>query len=112
MKALLLTLALALAAQAEDVRLYYGSADADAPVTVDAREAFSHIAEYTTIVREGYGAESPEYWILLERANRRFYAALDHVARKMHVEAVLEARGRDSHTSEDITSIVVAELSR
>ncbi len=112
MKALLLSFVLALSAQADDVRVYYGSADADSLATVDAREAFSHIAEYRTILREGYGPESPEYWILLERANRSFYAALDRVARRMHIDAIVEARGRARRDAEDLTSNVVAELSR
>ncbi len=112
MRTLLLSLVFGLTARAEEVRIYYGNADDAVSATLDAREVFSHIPEYATIVKQGYPKEAPEYWILLERANRRFYAALHRVARRMRLDAVVEARGRAASDTEDVTPLVVAELSR
>mgnify|MGYP001596394134 CR=1 FL=1 len=112
MRTLLLSLVFGLAARAEEVRVYYGTADDAVSAMLDAREVFSHIPEYATIVKQGYSKQAPEYWILLERANRRFYAALHRVARRLRLATVVEGRGRAGTDAEDVTPLVVAELSR
>jgi hypothetical protein len=92
--------------------VYLGELDgADKPAALVAQTVFDEIPEYKEIKKRGLDEDDSEYWVLLARANERFYAAVKSVADARGYDVVIE-RGTHSFDEEppDITKKVIRAL--
>lgn len=64
-----------------------------APAEISAPAVFDRIKEYREIRSRGLTENDAEYWLLLEKANRRFYAALRKAAKSLGKDMVAEKGG-------------------
>ncbi|MBI3096973.1 MAG: hypothetical protein HYY93_01825 [Planctomycetes bacterium] len=75
----------------EGARVYYGDRKSfKAPAQVDAAAVFGHIKEYREIRERKLTSKDPEYWLLIEKANRRFYRAVKKAAKAAAWDLVAE----------------------
>lgn len=78
----------------DGARVYYGDAKSfKCPAEVDANAVFSHIKEFREIRDRKLTSKDPEYWLLIEKANRRFYRAVKKAARAGAWDLVAEKGG-------------------
>ena len=94
-------------------QVYYGDGEkAEYPAEVEARKVFLKIPEYRQIRDKHLGPNDPEYWSLLSRANKKFYAAVEKVAEKHRYDAVVEKGDAPIENAPDITQKVIQALRR
>jgi len=89
-----------------DLRQYQNGA------VVDIHAAFAAITEYQEIENRGLTPEDADYYVLLARANERFYAAIRVVARQGNYDMIARKNsvGVQNLDLPDITEAVVSEL--
>ena len=94
--------------------IYYGDPDTfRAPAVLSTSLIFDQIPEYQEIKEKGLDESDPEYWILLEKANRRFYAAVAATARALRQDLVAETGaviGTDGESIPNITQQVIRRV--
>lgn len=109
--AILLFAALAGGQGGEDPNVYYGHVEgAQRPAELTALSVFSQIPEYQEIQRRGLDEDDAEYWTLLERANRKFRAAVRKVAERDGYDCVVERGTHTFRDPPDITQSVIDAL--
>lgn len=91
---------------------YYGKVDgAQKPAEVVAKTVFNSIPEYKKIKEKGLGEDDPEYWILLNKANEKFYAAVKKAAEDGKHDVVVEKDStKFGSTPADLTQKAIAAL--
>jgi hypothetical protein len=90
--------------------VYYGSKEnPQNPARITASRVFERIPEYQEIRRRGLNENDPEYWILLDRANQKFYRAVRTVARERRRDCIAE-QGTVPDDWPDDTEAVIAAL--
>jgi hypothetical protein len=71
--------------------VYYGVLQgARKPAEVEASKVFQEIPEYKAIKEKGLGPNDPEYFILLTKANAKFFAAVGRAAAAAACDVVVE----------------------
>lgn len=97
-----------------DGTTYYGTASgAKAPAEVTASKVFDQIAEYKTIKEKGLTQEDPEYYILLNKANAKFFAAVKKAAEAAKHDAVVEkGSAKFDKTPADLTQKTIDALEK
>jgi len=111
---LLAALTLGVAAATADATVYYGALEgAQKPAVIVALKVFDRIPEYQEIKRRGLGPDDSDYWVLLAKANEKFYAAIRKAAEARSYDVVVEA---GTHTFEkeppDATQAVIDSLEK
>jgi len=113
------TLAFALTLSAlsgpSDSNVYFGKTDgAQKPAEIVATTVFEKITEYQEIKKRGLKKEDPEYWVLLNKANEKFYAAVKKVAEEKKYDVVTEKGSVkfDGKDPPDITQNVIDALEK
>ncbi len=93
-------------------QVYYGKlADAKKPAELVAKTVFAEIPEYKKIKEKGLTETDPEYWILLAKANEKFYAAVKKVGDADKYDVIVEkGTAKFEGTPPDITQKVIAAL--
>ncbi len=87
----LVVLALAASQDPQTAKVYYGVAQgAKKPGEVVASKVFDEIPEFQKIKEKGLTSDDPEYFILLTKANTRFYAAVMKAAMAATCDVVVE----------------------
>lgn len=72
--------------------IYYGKLEgAKAPAQVTASRIFDQIPEYKQIKEKGLTSSDPEYFILLNKANEKFFEAVRKAAGQASCDVVVEA---------------------
>lgn len=94
--------------------VYYGTPKgARKPAVVVAKTVFAEIPEYKEIKERGLTRDDPEYWILLGKANDKFYAAVRKVGERSGFDVVVEKdSARFDSEPFDVTQKVILALSR
>lgn len=99
---------------ADPAKVYYGDpAEFANPAVLTASQVFAKIREWKEIQDRGLTSQDPEYWILLEKANRRFRRAVHHVAQQDGRDLVAETGAvsrADGAALPDVTDAVIAAL--
>lgn len=92
--------------------VYYGQVQGSTkPAEVVAKNVFNSIPEYKQIKEKGLKQEDPEYWILLNKANEKFYAAVKKAAEAGKHDVVVEQGStKFDSTPTDLTQKVIAAL--
>lgn len=92
--------------------VYFGKLDgAQKPAEVVAKTVFAEIPEYKKIKEKGLDQDDPEYWILLGKANDKFYAAVRKVGEQAKFDVVVEkGSSRFDSTPPDVTQKVISAL--
>ena len=110
---LLLAASLAIPTDPEARKVYYGEVDgAQKPAYVIASKVFAKIPEYKKIKEKGLTKDNPEYFILLQKANAKFFDALTAAAKKAGRDVVVE-KGTEDFTGKkvvDLTAKVIKSL--
>lgn len=94
--------------------VYYGSVTgAKKPAQIEAQKVFDQIPEYQEIKKRKLKESDTEYWVLLEKANQKFYNAVSKVAQDKAFDVVVE-KGSEKFESEppDVTQDVIAALTQ
>jgi hypothetical protein len=66
---------------ADKGKVYYGNPDSfSRPAVIASARVWSEIPEYKEILSKKLTGKDPEYWILLDKANRKFFKAISKVA--------------------------------
>jgi hypothetical protein len=99
-------------ASVSDPQVYFGKLEgAKKSGEVISRSVFTEIPEYQKIKEKGLTSEDPEYWILLSKANDKFYAAVRKVGDVSQVDVIVEKGTAPLNGStEDLTQKVIAAL--
>lgn len=101
-------------AVADPGKVYYGDPEEFGnPATLTASTVFAKIREWREIQDRGLTSQDPEYWILLEKANRRFRRAVHRAAQAAGHDLVAEVGAvlrEDGTALPDVTEAVVAVL--
>jgi len=94
--------------------VYYGKVDgATAPAEVVAATVFEKIPEYQEIRKRGLKRDDPEYWVLLNKANEKFYKAVKKVAEENKYDVVVEKGAfKFESTPPDVTQEVIDALDK
>lgn len=72
-------------------KVYYGkTAGAKKPATCTATTVFRCIPEYQEIISKGLKQDDPAYWVLLAKANEKFYKAVEVAAKAGGNDCVVE----------------------
>ena len=105
-------LALWFQADVGDPQVYFGKlAGAKSPGEVVAKSAFAEIPDYKEIKEKGLTKDDPEYWILLSKANDKFYAAVKKVGEENKFDVIVEKGTAKLETAApDVTRKVIAAL--
>jgi hypothetical protein len=106
--------ALACAVAVLAATVYYGSLDGSKkPAVLTAQKVFDEIPEYKQIKERGLDEDDADYWVLLAKANAKFYAAVKKVADRDGYDAMVE-KGSHAFESEppDVTGKVIAALEK
>ena len=70
---------------------YYGDPDDfQRPGEVQATRVFNEIPEWQEIQKRSLNPDQAEYWILLDKANQKFYRAIHKVAQKLRLDLLAE----------------------
>jgi hypothetical protein len=95
-----------------EAQVYYGKLDgAKSPSEVVAKSVFAEIPEYKEIKEKGLTKDDPEYWILLSKANDKFYAAVKKVGEENKYDVVVEKGSAPfENVPPDVTRKVIAAL--
>lgn len=94
--------------------VYYGKVEgAKRPAEVVAATVFNEIPEYREIKKRGLTEQDAEYWILLNKANQKFYRAVRKVAEENRYDVVTE-KGAFKFEGEvpDVTQRVIDALEK
>ncbi len=95
-------------------KIYFGNPDQfTKPAVLCATSVFEQIPEYKEIKRRGLTSKDAEYWLLLDKANKKFYAAVKTVAKNDGYDLVGELgaiQAEEGYALPDITSAVIAAL--
>jgi hypothetical protein len=94
--------------------VYYGVLQgARKPAEVDASRVFQEIPEYKAIKEKGLGPQDPEYFVLLSKANSKFYGAVARAAMTAACDVVVE-RGseRFPEAPSDLTRRAIEALEK
>ncbi len=94
--------------------VYYGALkDARKPGEVEAGKIFREIPEYRSIQDKGLDSRDPEYFVLLSKANAKFFAAVRRAAAGAGCDVVVE-RGSASFAERpaDLTSRAIEALEK
>lgn len=94
--------------------VYYGAvADAKSPAEVAASKVFEEIPEYKKIKEKGLTQEDPEYYILLNKANAKFFAAVKKAAEAAKHDVVVEkGSAKFEKTPADLTQKTIDALDK
>lgn len=105
-------LALLLLAGAAPPKVYFGKVDgAKHPAEITASQVFDKIPEFQKIREKGLSSSDPEYFILLNKANMKFYAAVTRAAGARGCDVVVEkGTARFSGDVVDLTKKAIASL--
>lgn len=98
-----------------DTNVYHGKVDgAQKPAELVAATVFDKIAEYQEIKKRGLKKDEPEYWILLNKANEKFYKAVKKVADENSYDVVVEKGSHkfDGKEVPDATQKVIDALEK
>ena len=77
--------------EAPPATVYYGALQgARKPGEVEASKVFQEIPEYKAIKDKGLGQDDPEYFILITKANSKFFAAVMRAALAAACDVVVE----------------------
>lgn len=92
--------------------VYYGKlADSKKPAECTAKAVFAEIPEYKKIKEKGLSQDDPEYWILLGKANEKFYAAVKKVGERNKFDVIVEkGTAKFDPAAPDVTQKVIAAL--
>ena len=92
--------------------VYYGKLEgAQKPAELVAKTVFAEIPEYKKIKEKGLTEDDPEYWILLGKANDKFYAAVRKIGEQFKFDVVIEkGSSRFDSTPPDVTQKVISAL--
>lgn len=85
------------------------------PAVLTLSLVFAQLPSWLELKREGYGPADAEYWILLNKANARFNAALSRVLEVEFHDLVVEMGAMKfppSVAPVDLTDLVIAELKK
>ncbi len=110
----MLLAALALGLATGDATVYYGAIEgAQKPAVIVAQQVFDRIPEYQEIKRRGLGPSDSDYWVLLAKANEKFYAAVRRAAEAKAYDVILE-KGTQAFDKEppDATQAVIDSLEK
>ena len=95
-------------------QIYYGDPDSfSKPAVLTASTVFDSIKEYKEIKDRKIKPDDPDYWILLNRANKRFYKAVKKTAEDKSYDLMGESgsiEAKDGAALPDATSDVVAAV--
>ena len=99
---------------APDSDVYSGKKDnAKKPAEIKAQDVFNEIAEYKKIKEKGLTKDDAEYWVLLNKANEKFNAAVKKVADDNKYDCVAEkGKVKFNSTPVDITKKVIEALKK
>ncbi len=101
---------------ADPGKVYYGDPEEfENPAVLTASEVFAKIREWREIQEKGLTSQDPEYWILLEKANRKFRRAVHRAAQEAGHDLVAETGAvarEDGAALPDVTAAVVAVLDK
>jgi len=94
--------------------VYLGSPESfNSPAEIRASEVFEAIPEYRRIRQEKIKPNDARYWLLMNRANRRFRKALKVVANTCGYDLIVEAGTMGAYKGKsipDITGDVILAL--
>lgn len=94
--------------------VYYGNPeDFACPAVLEAARVFDHIPEYQEIKRRNLQPTDPEYGILLEKANKRFFKVVCRVARRDAYDLMAELGAvtrSDGKPIKDVTDDLIKVL--
>ena len=109
----LLTLSL-LFISAPDSDIYHGKKDGSKkPAEIKAQDVFNEIAEYKKIKEKGLTKDDAEYWVLLNKANEKFNAAVKKASEDGKYDCVAEkGKVKFDSTPVDITKKVIEALKK
>lgn len=110
----MLLAALVLGVATADATVYYGALEgAQKPAAIVAQKVFDRIPEYQEIKRRGLGPNDSDYWVLLAKANEKFYGAVRRTAEAIAYDVVVE---KGTHTFDkepaDATQAVIDSLEK
>lgn len=94
--------------------VYYGTVTgAKKPAQIEAQKVFDQIPEYQEIKRRNLKESDSEYWVLLEKANQKFYNAVSRVAQDKGFDVIVE-KGSEKFETEppDVTQDVIGALTQ
>lgn len=98
-------------ASVDKKHVYYGNPDSfSKPAEIRLLDVFQHIPEYLEARKKP--TDDPEYYLLLEKANKKFRTALDKAAEKGSYDLVAEKGSVENapKTVPDITRTVIEQL--
>ncbi len=96
-------------------QVYYGdSEDYSRPGEVDAARVFAEIPEWQEIQRKNLNPDQAEYWILLEKANVKFYKAVAKAAQRLRLDLIgeLGTLPRDKGEPPNVTDQTIAAIEK
>jgi hypothetical protein len=97
---------------ADNPKVYYGTLEgAKKPAELVALKVFDEIPEYRWIKEKNLMMDDPEYFILLQKANARFFAAVKRAAQAAAFDAVAE-KGSLPGPVPDLTRQTIDALER
>ena len=93
-------------------KVYFGTAEgARKPAQVVSAKVFAKIPEFKKIKEKGLTKDNPEYFILLQKANAKFFAAVSKAAKAAGCDVVVEkGTGDFDGKVVDLTSKVIKSL--
>jgi len=82
------------------------------PAELHAKTVLQVIPEYRRLIKEDLDPSDPRYWLLMDKAYKRFIAAVVSVAKRYDYDLVGEKNflGRNARNVEDITLVVLEEI--
>lgn len=96
-------------------RVYYGNPDSfSQPGEISVQIVFYSIDEYKKIKKENLLKDDAKYWLLLQRANKKFQKTLENTAEKYGYDLIAEIGIIGTYKEKqvpDITGEVLDELS-
>ena len=100
------------AAPPEPAKVYYGVLrGAKSPAVETASKVFNRIPEFKKIKEKGLTSDNPEYFILLNKANAKFYDAVSTAASAAGYDVVVEKGSHDfPGKAVDLTEKVIKSL--
>ena len=94
---------------------YYGDPeDCQRPGEVEASRVFNEISEWQEIQKRSLNPDQAEYWILLDKANQKFYKAIHKAAQKLRLDLVAElgTLPRDKGEPPNVTDQTIGALEK
>jgi hypothetical protein len=93
-------------------KVYFGNPrNYQNPAELRAKTVLKVIPEYQQLVKEGVDPSDPRYWLLMDKAYKRFIVAVVSVAKQYDYDLVGEKGFLGKGTKvEDITLVVLEEI--